>query len=193
VEACRYGARRPHRRFERARGRAVRSSAGRRRSICCCAVTIKPRSARSGRAALGRARHRKSRILSDLRELLEARRADMRSSARPTMFKQRPLLAHHRNLERAVKARSDENPSRTRQARSADREHYGRPVTDVRFVASVLSIPFEERYGPSLCPPEAQGRDPARLADLAEAAARKQPSVILYEDVHWGIRPRRST
>jgi tetratricopeptide (TPR) repeat protein len=32
---------------------------------------------------------------------------------------------------------------------------------------------------------EAQGRDAADLVDITEAAARRQPSVLLFEDAHW--------
>jgi len=64
--------------------------------------------------------------------------------------------------------------------------HYGRPLTDVRFIASILSIPCDERYGALAMTPQKHKDETLRsLVDLAEAAARNQPSVLLYEDVHW--------
>ena len=62
----------------------------------------------------------------------------------------------------------------------------GRPLSDVRFVASILSIPCEARYGPLTITPQKQKDETLRtLVDFAEAAARKRPSVVLFEDVHW--------
>jgi len=34
-------------------------------------------------------------------------------------------------------------------------------------------------------PAEIQGRDDSCLVDMVEAASRKQPSVMLFEDAHW--------
>ncbi|MGH8634523.1 MAG: hypothetical protein ACRET7_10375, partial [Burkholderiales bacterium] len=60
------------------------------------------------------------------------------------------------------------------------------PLGDVRFVASMLSIPCGERYGPLPMTPQRFKDETIRtLIDLTEAAARKQPSVMLYEDAHW--------
>ena len=64
--------------------------------------------------------------------------------------------------------------------------HYGRPLTDVRFIASLLSIPCEDRYGPLAMTPQKFKDETLRtLVDLTEAAARKQASVMLFEDLHW--------
>ena len=64
--------------------------------------------------------------------------------------------------------------------------HYGRPLADVRFIASMLSIPCEERYGAMPMTPQKHKDETLRtLVDITEAAARKQPSVMLFEDVHW--------
>ncbi len=50
----------------------------------------------------------------------------------------------------------------------------------------MLSIPCEERYGALSMTPQKQKDETLRtLVDLTEAAARKQPSVMLFEDVHW--------
>ena len=63
---------------------------------------------------------------------------------------------------------------------------YGRPLADVRFIASLLSIPCETRYGSLAITPQKHKDETLRtLVDLTEAAARKQPTVMLYEDAHW--------
>ena len=63
---------------------------------------------------------------------------------------------------------------------------YGRPVADVRFVASILSIPCQDRYGERPMTPQRHKDETLRtLVDLTEAAARQRPSVMLFEDAHW--------
>src|SRR6202012_6162366 len=64
--------------------------------------------------------------------------------------------------------------------------HYGRPLADVRFVASILSIPCEDRSGPLTITPQRHKDETLRtLVDIVEAAGRQQPSVVLFEDAHW--------
>ncbi len=63
---------------------------------------------------------------------------------------------------------------------------YGRPLADVRFVAAILSIPWEQRYVLSPMTPQKFKDETLRtLVDLIEAAARHGPSVMLFEDAHW--------
>ena len=50
----------------------------------------------------------------------------------------------------------------------------------------MLSIPCDERYGEITMTPQKFKDETLRtLVDLTEAAARKQPSVMLFEDLHW--------
>ena len=50
----------------------------------------------------------------------------------------------------------------------------------------MLSIPCEERYGALAMTPQKHKDETLRsLVDLTEAAARKQPTVMLFEDAHW--------
>jgi class 3 adenylate cyclase/tetratricopeptide (TPR) repeat protein len=136
----------------------------------------------SGEAGIG-----KSRILSALRERLEGQGAQaLRFQCSPyyvnTAFW--PIID---NLERALKFGRGETPeSKLDKLEALMATHYGRPLTDVRFIASILSIPCEERYGALTVTPQKHKDETLRsLVDLAEAAARKQPSIVLYEDVHW--------
>ena len=91
------------------------------------------------------------------------------------------------NFERALKFTRDE----TTEAKLDKLEtlvvtQYGRPMTDVRFVAAILSIPCEERYGAlSMTPQKHKDETLRTLVDLIGAGAHKQPTVMLFEDVHW--------
>jgi hypothetical protein len=52
------------------------------------------------------------------------------------------------NFERALKfARDETSDSKLDKLEALVVTHYGRPLADVRFVASILSIPCEARYG----------------------------------------------
>jgi predicted ATPase len=53
-------------------------------------------------------------------------------------------------------------------------------------VSSILSIPCEEQYGALAFSPRKFKDETLRaLADIVEAAARSQPTVMVFEDIHW--------
>jgi predicted ATPase len=59
-------------------------------------------------------------------------------------------------------------------------------LADVRFVASILSIPCDARYSDLRMTPQKHKDETLRiLVDLIDATARQQPSVMLFEDAHW--------
>ncbi|RZI86655.1 MAG: adenylate cyclase [Rubrivivax sp.] len=61
-----------------------------------------------------------------------------------------------------------------------------RPESQVALLASMLSIPCEDRYGPIVDSPSQHERDTiAALADAVEAATRQSPTLLLLEDAHW--------
>ena len=129
----------------------------------------------------------KSRILSALRTRLE------RQGAQTLRFQCSPYYVNSAfwpsidNFERALKFGRDETPqSKLDKLEALIVTDYGRPLSDVRFVASMLSIPCEERYGALPLTPQKHKDETLRaLVDLTEAAARKQPSAMLFEDLHW--------
>ena len=129
----------------------------------------------------------KSRILSTLRERLE------RQGAQTLRFQCSPYYVNSAfwpsidNFERALKFGRDESPeSKLDKLEALIVGHHCRPREDVRFIASMLSIPCEERYGAIAITPQKHKDETLRsLVDLTEAVARKQPSVMLYEDLHW--------
>ena len=91
------------------------------------------------------------------------------------------------NFERALKfARDESTDAKLDRLEALVVAHYGRPLADVRFVAAILSIPCEQRYGARPMTPQKHKDETLRtLVDITEAAARRQPSVLLFEDAHW--------
>ena len=125
----------------------------------------------------------KSRLLDALRERLDARACrHCASSARPTTSTARsgPVID---NFERTLKFDRDETAdAKLDKLEALVATHYGRPLADVRFVAAILSLPNEERYGALSMTPQRHKDETLRtLVDLSEAAA----SVMLFEDAHW--------
>jgi predicted ATPase len=129
----------------------------------------------------------KSRVLRALRETLGS------EGAKPMRFQCSPYYVNSAfwpsidNFERVLKfARDESAESKLDKLESLIVGQYQRPTTDVRFIASMLSIPCEERYGEiSITPQKFKDETLRTLVDLTEAAAKMQPSVLLFEDLHW--------
>ena len=129
----------------------------------------------------------KSRILTALRERLEAQGVQaLRFQCSPYYVNSAfwPIID---NFERALKFTRDETEEvKLDKLEALIVTQYGRPLADVRFVASILSIPCEQRYGALPVTPQKHKDETLRtLVDISEAAARQQPSVMLFEDAHW--------
>ena len=129
----------------------------------------------------------KSRTLRALRHRLErqgAKALGFRCSPYHVGSAFWPSVDH---FERALKFGRDEPPERRLDKLEAlVVGHYGLPYEDVRFIASLLSIPCEERYGPLSITPQKRKDETMRvLVDVCEAMGRKQSSLILFEDMHW--------
>ena len=129
----------------------------------------------------------KSRILSALRRRLEAQGVQaLRFQCSPYYVNSAfwPVID---NFERVLKFTRDETTdAKLDKLEALVVTHYGRPLADVRFVAPILSIPCEGRYGERPMTPQKHKDETLRtLVDVTEAAARQQPSVMLFEDGHW--------
>jgi class 3 adenylate cyclase len=129
----------------------------------------------------------KSRTLSTLHERLEARGVQaLRFQCSPYYVNSAfwPIID---NFERALKFTRDEAAdAKLDKLEELIVTQYGRPLADVRFVAAILSIPCEQRYGALPMTPQKHKDETLRtLVDLTESAARQQPSVMLFEDAHW--------
>jgi predicted ATPase len=129
----------------------------------------------------------KSRILSTLRERLEAQAVQaLRFQCSPYYVNSAfwPIID---NFERTLKfARDETAKAKLDLLEALIVTQYRRPVADVRFVASILSIPCEARYGaPPMTPQKHKDETLRILVDITEAVARRHPSVLLFEDAHW--------
>ena len=129
----------------------------------------------------------KSRILSELRSRLAAEHAiSLRLHCSPYYINSAfyPIID---NFERALRfARDDTADQKLDKLEALMIGQYGRPREDLRFIATMLSIPCEQRYGAVAMTPQKFKDETLRaLADTTEAIARLQPTVLLFEDIHW--------
>jgi len=136
----------------------------------------------AGEAGIG-----KSRILTSLRDRLEAQGVQaLRFQCSPYHVNSAfwPIID---NFERTLKFAHDESAdSKLAKLGTLIVTQYGRPISEVRFIASILSIPCEQRYGMfSMTPQKHKDETLRTLVDITEAAARLQPNVMLFEDAHW--------
>jgi class 3 adenylate cyclase/tetratricopeptide (TPR) repeat protein len=129
----------------------------------------------------------KSRIVSELRGRLEAQHAtSLRLHCSPYFVNSAfyPIID---NLERALRfARDDTAERKLDKLEALIVGQYGRPREDLRFIAAMLSIPCDERFGAIAMTPQKFKDETLRaLADTTQAIARRQPTVLLFEDIHW--------
>jgi class 3 adenylate cyclase len=129
----------------------------------------------------------KSRILSELRARLETQHAtSLRLQCSPYYVNSAfyPIID---NFERALRfGRDDTAEQKLHKLEALIVGEYGRPREDVRFIASVLSIRCDERYGAVAMTPQKFKDETLRaLVDATVAIARRQPTVMLFEDIHW--------
>ncbi len=129
----------------------------------------------------------KSRILSVLHERLADQGVGTLTLQCSPYYINSALYPSINNFERALKLAPDESPeSKLDKLEAFIVARYGRPLADVRFIASLLSIPCEHRYAAVAMTPQKHKNETLRaLIDLTEASARKHPSVMLFEDLHW--------
>ena len=129
----------------------------------------------------------KSRILCALRERLEAQGVQALRLQCSPYYVNSAFWPSIDNFERALKFTRDETTdSKLDKLEALIVTQYGRPLADVRFVAAILSIPCEQRYGAVTMTPQKHKDETLRtLVDISEAAAHQRPSVMLFEDVHW--------
>lgn len=129
----------------------------------------------------------KSRTVSVLREQLEAGGAKAMSfhcSPFGVNSAFHPIVA---TLERVLSAaRDDSAGARLDRLEALVTGECARPPTDVPLIAFVLSLPFEERYGPSPLTPQERKTETIRaLVELTEAIVHAGRRLIVVEDVHW--------
>jgi class 3 adenylate cyclase/tetratricopeptide (TPR) repeat protein len=65
-------------------------------------------------------------------------------------------------------------------------QRLGCAKADLSFVAALLSLPFQDRYGAiSLSPKRAKDETMRALLGIFQAEARLEPTLFLFEDAHW--------
>jgi class 3 adenylate cyclase len=129
----------------------------------------------------------KSRLLGELRARLES------AGARSLRFHCSPYYANSAlypiidNFERALRfARDDTAEQKLDKLEALIVGEYGCPRADIRFIAAMLSIPGDKRYGATTMMPQKFKDETLRaLVDTTEAIARREPTVLLFEDAHW--------
>ncbi|MBV9002178.1 MAG: AAA family ATPase, partial [Solirubrobacterales bacterium] len=129
----------------------------------------------------------KSRILRELRDRLE------RVGASSLRFQCSPYHVNSAfypiidNFERALHVVPDESPeAKLEKLEALIVKRYGCPQEDARFIAAMLSIPYEARYGAIAMTPQRFKDETLRaLVDVVAAIARQSPTVLLFEDAHW--------
>ena len=129
----------------------------------------------------------KSRITSTLRECM-ADDAQVRMQIQCSPFFTNsafyPIIAH---LERAMRYDADLSTEEKLDRLDA---LLSRAVNDVRPIAplfaNLLAIPTDDRYPPlDLSPQRQKERTIEALVEQIEQLARRQPVLMVYEDVHW--------
>jgi class 3 adenylate cyclase len=105
----------------------------------------------------------KSRILSTLRQRLEVQGVQALHFQCSPYYVNSAFWPLIDNLDRTLKFAREENAeAKLDKLEALVISHYGRPLADVRFVAAILSIPCEQRYG-------ALPMTPQKHDDAAEA------------------------
>jgi class 3 adenylate cyclase/tetratricopeptide (TPR) repeat protein len=176
-------------RFEAATNRGLTPFVGRDREMSSLMNLWKMAREGKGKAAVlcGEAGIGKSRIVSTLRDRLE------QEGARPIHFQCSPYYVDSAfypcidSLERATRFdRNEPASSKLAKLVSLMVDRFKRPDADVRFIASILSIPCPDANPAAPMTPQRFKDEIIRsLVELMESIARIEPSFMLVEDVHW--------
>ena len=143
----------------------------------------------SGRAVLlrGEAGIGKSRLTSALRERLQRETSQTRLFQCSPFFVNSAFYPIRASFERALSSgRDTAADTRLDRLEALVVDRLGLAKEDMRFIAALLSIPFQERYGTILVSPKLAKEETMRvLIDFVRAQAREEPTLLLFEDAHW--------
>src|SRR5580698_5244150 len=142
-----------------------------------------------GRAVLlrGESGIGKSRMASALRERIQD------DSRRTMVFQCSPFFVNsafypiRASFERALRLGQDlDAEARLDKLEAVVIDRLGLAKDDMRLIAALLSIPYQERYGSILVSPKLAKEETMRvLIDFTRAHARTAPTLMLFEDAHW--------
>ena len=128
----------------------------------------------------------KSRILEALREKLIAEGIAAWQYQCSPYFANSALLPVIDHLERAVKFERQDSAETKLDKLAHLLRSYARPDLDANLIGRLLSLPAEARYGMLSMTPQKQKEETIRaLNDMIDAAASRQPLLVLFEDLHW--------
>lgn len=129
----------------------------------------------------------KSRILRAVRDRVRVDTASVMHFQCSPFFSNTALHPVVEGLERALQVSPDEpGPARLSRLEALVLTRYGGSARDVALIASILSLPTEGRYDPIGLTPQRQKEETMRaLVDLVASIAQEQPSLMLFEDLHW--------
>jgi class 3 adenylate cyclase/predicted ATPase len=143
----------------------------------------------SGRAVLlrGEAGIGKSRMTSALRERLQDETSQTRLFQCSPFFVNSAFYPIRASFERALSlGRNPAADTRLDRLEALVVDRLGLAREDMRFIAALLSIPYQERYGTILVSPKLAKEETMRvLIEFVRAQAREEPTLLLFEDAHW--------
>ena len=184
------GASRSESRFEAATKRGLTPIVGRDTEISDLIDSWrKVREAGAGHTILlrGEAGIGKSRIVSALRERLRGEASQTRLYQCSPFFANSAFYPIRASFERLLLAGGEVDAKvqlDRLEAYVVDR--LGLAKEDMRFIAALLSIPYQERYGAILVSPRLAREETMRiLIEFVRAEARAGPTLLLCEDAHW--------
>ena len=143
----------------------------------------------SGRAVLlrGEAGIGKSRMTSALRERLQYETSQTRLFQCSPFFVNSAFYPIRASFERALSSgRDTAADTRLDRLEALVVDRLGLAKEDMRFIAALLSIPFQDRYGTILVSPKLAKEETMRvLIEFVRAQALEEPTLLLFEDAHW--------
>ena len=184
------GVSRAESRFEAATQRVLTPMVGRETEIAVLSEGWRQVSETgSGRAIMlrGEAGIGKSRMVSALREQLRDEPSQTRLFQCSPFFANSVLYPIRASFERALlPGRELNSEAQLDKLETLLVDRLGLAREDMKFIAALLSIPYQQRYGAILLSPQLAKEDTMRvLIEIVRAEARARPTLILFEDVHW--------
>ena len=143
----------------------------------------------TGRAILlrGEAGIGKSRMASALRERTREDGDQTRLFQCSPFFVNSAFYPIRASFERALRLGRDSDASaRLDKLEALVIGRLGLARDEMRLIAALLSLPYQERYGPILVSPKLAKEETMRvLIEFVRAEARAGPTLLLFEDAHW--------
>jgi class 3 adenylate cyclase/predicted ATPase len=134
-----------------------------------------------GEAGIG-----KSRILHALRERLGARASVVVRFQCSPYFTNSAFHPFNEYLERLLSVAKDESGRAALDGLDALVAGNRTPLLDAALFASLLSLPVRDRYPPLELAPVRQKEETMRaIVETIAATASRQPTLMLFEDLHW--------